>query len=109
MPILIKQTNLKLSIPEQSIIIEKIASLNKFFPKILDLRIEVEKLTGQKTGDIYRAELNISIPNKLIRIEKIAADWRKSVEKVKDHAKRTLSREKKKMVDKTRRPQRVEP
>jgi len=102
MQVIIKQTNIKLSIEDKEIIVEKIDSLDKYFPKIIRARVEVEKLAGQKSGDVYRAELNLQLPQKLLRIEKLTSDWRKSIEKVKDHAKRSLSREKKKMIDKNR-------
>lgn len=103
MQVLIKQTNIKLTAEEKGIIIEKISSLDKYYPKIIRARVEVEKSTGQKSGDVYRAELNIQLPQRLLRIEKSTSDWRKSVEKIKDHAKRSLSREKKKLIDKNRR------
>lgn len=103
MQILIKQTNLKLSSEDKEIILEKISQLDKYYPKIIRARVEVEKLTGQKSGDVYRAELNMQLPQRLLRIEKSTPDWRKSIEKVKDHAKLSLSREKKKLIDKHRR------
>lgn len=103
MQVIIKQTNIKLTMDEKEMVVEKISSLDRYYPKITRAKVEIEKLAGHKSGDIYRAELNLTMPHKLIRVEKLTPDWRKSVEKIKDHAKRTLSREKKKMVDRGRR------
>lgn len=102
MRIAIKQTNVALTPEHRGFIEEKIQSLDKFFPKIEQVKVEIELLTHHKTGDLFRAEATIAIPNKTIRIEKETPDFRKSIEKVKDHAKLVLVKEKEKKIDKVR-------
>ncbi len=103
MRIAIKQTNLTLTPEHREFIESKLESLDKYFPKIGQIRVEIERNAHHNKGDVFRAEANISIPNKILRIEKTTPDFRKSVEKVKDHAKLLLSKEKKKVLDKVRR------
>jgi len=100
MQIIIKKTNIEITPEDNLLIQEKLSSLDKYFPNIQQARFEIEKSTHHQKGDIYRAEINFHIPNNLLRIEKVANTWRKAMEKVKDHAKRILSEEKKKLVDK---------
>ncbi len=102
MQVNIKATNIKLDSEDKLLIQEKMESLDKFFSGIQQIRFEIEKSILKSAGKVFRAEANIVIPKKLVRIEKQANDWRKAMEKVKDHAKRVLSEEKKKMIDKQR-------
>ena len=103
MQIIIKKTNIELDADDQLLIQDKLSGLEKYFPDIQQIRFEIEKSNSQKKGDVYRAEVNFHIPNNLIRVEKLASSWRKAMEKVRDHAKRSLSEEKKKILDKKRR------
>lgn len=103
MRIVIKQTNISLTPEELALIEEKFESLEKYFNNIQQVRIEIEQLPHHQKGDVFRAEANFHIPNNLLRIEKKSETWRKAMEKVKDHAKRVLSEEKKKLLDKHRR------
>lgn len=102
MQVLLKATRCTLTEAEQALIKEKIESLGKYYPRVIKARIEIERIVYHKEGTRYRAEANLQIPHKLIRIERQSMDWRKAFEKVKDHLKVVLSREKKKMIDKTR-------
>jgi ribosome-associated translation inhibitor RaiA len=75
-------------------------AVEKFYPKIVELRAEVEYVGHQTKGDIYRCEVNLSIPGKLIRVEKTTPDFQKSVNKVKDHLKVVLTKERGKKLQK---------
>lgn len=98
----IKATNLDLDQEIKSYIEEKIGTLDKFFPKIISGAVEVELTTHHQTGDIYRAEVNLRIPKKLIRVEKIEPNIFKAIDKVKDHLRQDILRHKSKMITKGR-------
>lgn len=97
---MIKGTNITLSPEMKNLIIEKISSVEKFYPNILEARVEIEFDEHKKKGDNYRCEVNLPIPGKLIRVEKTTPDFEKSVNKVKDHLKVVLSKERNKELQK---------
>jgi len=96
----LKQTNIKLSDDEQRFVIEKISSLDKFYPKMQEAHIEIEQDMHHRKGNVYRCEVNLTVPGQLIRVEKEAESLSKAVNKVKDHLKVILSRARKKMLNK---------
>lgn len=98
MNIIIKSTNLSLTPEMNNLIEEKISSIAKFYPNILEARVEIEFDEHKKKGHNYRCEVNIPIPGKLIRVEKTTPDFQKSVNKVKDHLKVVLSKERSKQL-----------
>lgn len=100
MNIMIKGTNINLSPEMKNFVKEKIAAVEKFCPNILEARVEVEFDEHKRKGHNYRCEVNIAIPGKLIRVEKTTPDFEKSVNKVKDHLKVVLSKEKNKEIQK---------
>ena len=64
---------------------------------------EVEKIVGgQSKGDIFRAEVNLSVPHELIRVEKTATDLYKAIDKVKDHLDEMIVKYREKARDKRR-------
>lgn len=80
---------------------EKIDMLEKYLGsiQIINCDFEVETAVGnQNSGKIYRAEMNLDLPGELIRIEKSASDIYKAVDKVKDHAPRSIKRYKEKKL-----------
>lgn len=97
---MIKGTNITLSPEMKNLIIEKISSVEKFYPNILEARVEIEFDEHKKKGNNYRCEVNLPIPGKLIRVEKTTPDFEKSVNKVKDHLKVVLSKERNKELKK---------
>ena len=89
--------------PEMTNLIkEKISAIKKFHPKIVEARVEIEYDEHKKKGHNYRCEVNIPIPGKLIRVEKTTPDFEKSVNKVKDHLKVVLAKERSKEIKKRR-------
>lgn len=103
MNVIIKGTNIKLSVAMQEFIKEKIVSVAKFYPNIMEARVEIEHNLHHRKGDTYRCEVNLSVPGKLIRVEKTTPDFQKSVNKVKDHLKVVLSKERSKQLQKRKR------
>jgi len=65
---------------------------------------EVEKTVGgQHKGEIYRAEVNLTMPHKLLRVEKTEKDLYKAIDKVKDHLDLVIKKHKDKLIEKARR------
>jgi putative sigma-54 modulation protein len=104
MSINIKATNLELTPDLRKYIEEKVAMLNKYFDGIIEVKVEVELTTHHhQKGDIYRAEFNIAVPGRLLRVEKTTEDIYKAIDKTKDHAAEELKKYKGKMRDRRRR------
>lgn len=96
MQVILKLTNLELTVEQKSYIENKIKALAKFYPQIVEARVEIERLEKHHSGNNIRCEVNIAIPGKLIRVERATTDWTKAINKVKDHLKVILSRTKEK-------------
>jgi putative sigma-54 modulation protein len=94
----IKKTQVEITDREKSIIEEKVSGLTKYFDNIITADVEVG-LTSQhhNKGNIYRAEVNLSVPNKIIRAEAETESIEKSMNLVKDVLKRALVEYKEKM------------
>jgi ribosomal subunit interface protein len=98
MNINIKGTGMELTDAIKSYAIEKMETLGKFFDNIQHIDIDVGmRSTHHNKGDIYFAEVNMSIPGRVVRVVKEEADLYKAIEKVKDHLKVELDEEKEKM------------
>jgi len=70
---------------------------------VMHCEVEVEKTVGgQHKGEIFRAEVNLSVPQQLLRVEKTAKDLYKAIDKVKDHLEMVIKKYKEKMIDKRR-------
>jgi putative sigma-54 modulation protein len=105
MQIKIKATQLELTDSIKNYIQEKMDMLDKYLGsiKVTNCDFEIEKTkSNQNKGKIFRAEVNLSIPGEMIRIEKTANDLYKSIDKVKDHLPRSIKRYKEKRRDKKR-------
>lgn len=95
MKIIIKGTNIKLSPSISQYIEEKIGGLEKFLkkfnPELIEARVEVGKITrGQRQGDIFRAEINLSINGQLFRAEKTEESLMAAIDLVKDELAREI-------------------
>lgn len=54
--------------------------------QVLNCDVEIAKsVGGQNKGEIFRAEVNLEVPRKLLRVEKTEKDLYKAIDKVKDH------------------------
>jgi len=103
MKIIIKATNIELSPSITQNIEDKIGSLEKFLkqfnPDLTEARIEVGKITkGQRHGEIFRAEVNLSVNGDLIRVEETAGSLMSAVDLVKDELKREIRQYKNKAM-----------
>ena len=88
MKINIKASNLELTNEIRDYIEEKMEYVEKFLSNIpiVHCDFEVELTTNHHSkGEIYRAEVNLSVPGDLLRIEKTEKNIFKAIDKVKDH------------------------
>ena len=68
MKINIKATNMDLTESIKNYANEKLGGIDKYFDNIQQIDVEVGKTTkGQAKGDVFFAEINVSVPGKLLR------------------------------------------
>jgi putative sigma-54 modulation protein len=93
MEINIKATKAQLVPGARATIEEKIESLNKYCHCIIraDVELGITTFHHQK-GDIYRAEVNLEVPGKVLRAEAETDDIVKSINLVRDKLKKELVR-----------------
>ncbi|OGL87373.1 ribosomal subunit interface protein [Candidatus Uhrbacteria bacterium RIFCSPLOWO2_02_FULL_48_12] len=104
----IKGTNLELTPALKKYATEKIASLVKFYPGLIQARIELERTTKHHhKGEVWRAESNISGPQHLFRAEAMANDIYAAIDAMKDELKRELQALKEKRARFVRRARRA--
>lgn len=103
MNVKIKGTGMELTEPIRKYAEEKINSLTKFFDNIINADIDVGMRSHHHlNGKIYYAEVNLSVPGKIIRVVKESENLYKAIDKVKDHLKVELEKMKEKMRRKDR-------
>lgn len=105
MKINIKATKIDLTPEIKSYVQEKMDMLEKYLGsiKVMNCDVEVGMSVGdQRSGDIYRCEVNMVLPGDLIRIEKTEKELYKAIDKVKDHLARSIRRYKEKRITKSR-------
>ncbi|MEK7644509.1 MAG: ribosome-associated translation inhibitor RaiA [Patescibacteria group bacterium] len=79
----------------------KISGLVKFFDNITNATIDIGmRSQHHQKGKIFYAEVNLSVPRRVIRVVKEAEDLYKAIDKVKDHLKVELESMKGKMREK---------
>jgi len=105
MEIKIKATRIEMTKALQDYVETKISSVSKYLGKVKPANCEVEvskSVGGQNKGEIYRAEVNLDVPGKLLRVEKTEKDLYKAIDKVKDHLEMIIKKYREKMIDKGR-------
>lgn len=88
MNIRLKGTKLELTEAIENYFQEKMDMLEKYLGdiQVLNCDCEIEKVGGeQKSGKVFRAEVNLEVPGSLLRVDKEANDLYKAIDKVKDH------------------------
>lgn len=93
MQVQIKATKIELTDAIRDYIQKKSDMLEKYLgdTQVINCHFEVGlTVGGQHSGEIYRAEMNLSLPGKLLRVEKTEADLYKAIDKVKDHLEREI-------------------
>lgn len=102
MQINIKATKIKLTPEIKDYIQKKVDTLEKYLGtwKVIEAHFEVELTTmHHQKGEIFRAELNLFIPGKLLRVEKTEKEMLKAIDKVRDHMAVIIERFKEKRID----------
>lgn len=102
----IKASHLELTDALRDYIDTKVNMLEKYLGKrlkVINCDFEIEKAVGgQHKGEIFRAELNLQIPNHILRVDKTEKDMYKAIDKVKDHMMLVIKKHKEKLIDKKR-------
>ncbi|MBU0649171.1 ribosome-associated translation inhibitor RaiA [Patescibacteria group bacterium] len=101
-------TNMELTEVIKDYVNEKIGSLDKYWDRIIDADVEVG-LIGKhhQSGEIYRCEVNLRVPGKILRAEKTEKDLYKAIDKVKDHLQEIIEEHQGKMETKRRKGARM--
>ncbi|MFH1744843.1 MAG: ribosome-associated translation inhibitor RaiA [bacterium] len=106
MQINIKATQIELTDSIRDYVQIKMDMLDKFLGSIdpLGCDVEVGMTTARHNkGEIFRAEVNLQLAGKLLRVEKTEKELYKAIDKVKDHLARSIVRYKEKKIDMKRR------
>lgn len=94
----IKATNLELTPSIKEYIETKILGLSKFIEKwekigAVETRFELARTTNHHNkGDVYYAEINITLDGKLVRAEASGEDAHAVIDKVKDTIKKEIAK-----------------
>lgn len=102
----IKATKIELTQELKEYVWEKMNMLDKYLGSVKVFNCDVElalSVGGQNSGKIYRAEVNLVLPGKMLRVEKTEKDIKKAIDKVKDHLEISIKKYKGKRLDKERR------
>jgi ribosomal subunit interface protein len=91
----IKATNFEQTSVIEDLLGKRLKTLEKFLPsgetRIL-CDVELEKLAGQQTGNIFRAEINVQVGGILLRAEATRAKMEDAIEEAKNELKSELVR-----------------
>lgn len=90
--IIIKSTHLELTPAIKNYTEEKLQKLERYFDNILEIRVELERAlpNHHNKGDVFRAEANVHVPKRILRVEKKEENLYKAIDKVEDHLKEIL-------------------
>lgn len=111
MKIDIKATNLELTDEIRDYLNKKIGDIDNFlrpteFP--ISARVELGRTTfHHKSGDIYRAEINLQVPGELLRAESESETLFSAIDALKDQIQREIKKYKEKNIAKNRKGDRI--
>jgi len=109
MKITLQGTNIELNQPIREYVDKKMGEMEKYISEgtLADMRVEVERTTfHHRKGDIFRAEANVKLPGRLVRVEVQEDDLYKAIDRLKDELPRELKRYKERQQDLQRRGKR---
>ena len=97
MKIIIRTINLELLPRIEEYIHQKIGGVDKLLDdmdrEVIEARVEIGKITkAQQKGDIFRAEVNLTLPGRLLRVEAEESDLRTAIDRVKDGLQREIKK-----------------
>lgn len=106
----IKATNLELTPKLKEYAQKKMDMLDKYLGKlkIINAHIEVSKTSNRHLkGEIYSAEVNLSLGSDLLRVEKTEKDLFKAIDKVKGHLELVIKKYKDKKIGRKKQKQKL--
>lgn len=97
MKIIIKTTNLELTPAIEKYVEQKIGSVDKLLDdmdrSVIEARVEIGKTTKHhQKGDIFRAEVNLTLPGRLLRSMAEEWDLRVAIDQVKNELQREIKK-----------------
>jgi len=112
MKIRIKATNIKLTPAIKAYAENKIGDLEKLLKNVkknvLKADIEIGKITKQQQkGKVFRAEINLNMPGKLLRAESVQWDLQVAIDEIKQDMEREIRKYKGKQEAKYKRGARI--
>ena len=105
MKINIKSTKIELTDAIKDYVQEKMDMLEKNLGsiKVLNCDVEVGMTSNHHNkGEIFRTEVNLSLPGEMIRVEKTEEDLYRSIDNVKDHLTMSIKKYKDKKIERNR-------
>lgn len=89
MKIVVKTTNTELTPAIEEYLNQKINGLDKFLDgmdrNVIEARVEIGKITQHhQTGNVFRAEVNLKLPGRILRAEAEEMDFRTAIDRVKE-------------------------
>jgi putative sigma-54 modulation protein len=100
MQVQIKATKIELTDAIRDYVQTKVDMLEKYIGDLPVINCHVEvglAVGGQQSGEIFRAEINLDLNGKLLRVEKTEKDLYKAIDKVKDHMEQEIIKFKEKL------------
>jgi putative sigma-54 modulation protein len=91
----IKATKIELTSAIKDYVQKKMDMLEKYLGnfQVISAHVELELTTRHHVkGEIFRAEVNLELPGKLLRVEKTEEDLYKAIDKVKDHLEEAIKK-----------------
>lgn len=94
----IKATSLELTDTLRKLVEQKFSALEKFIgdETAVTCDVELEKITGSQSGDIFRAEVNLQLRGKIYRAEATTDQIEKSIDEIQNELAKELRRSQKK-------------
>lgn len=98
-------TNIEISEETKDYLAKRVKKFEQFIadntsPAIAD--IELERMTGQQSGEIFRAEVNLKAGDVYLRAEEEAEDIRTAIDEVREEMVRQLRKEQEKQREQAR-------
>ena len=96
---------IKLSDEMKDLIAEKLEGLKKYKGKLnlLDVRVDISRDQHHKKGDVFRVEINVDLPKKVLRVVEEAADVYTALDLVVKKLERQARDAKERLVSKIKR------
>lgn len=95
MKLTIRTKDVELTDDVRQYVDEKIGTLDKYYGRIVDGFVELEKSTNHhKSGPIFRAVADLRLPNKVLRADKNHVDLKAAIDGIKDELKVQLKHHK---------------